>query len=133
MRQDNLESFDRVLLQIVVGLYRGDGWPEGYSVLPPAFPKFSDLSQLRDIHPMAVSAGFSMMAYYSGWQGAIVMMDGLQILSGLGDGRKTGFAPGRAPLVATGTACYVILRGPEETGSGQRRDRGWRQEDIKGI
>src|SRR3546814_1178166 len=56
MRQNNLESFDRVLLQIVVGLYRGDGWPEGYSVLPPAFTKFSDLSQMRDIHPMAVSA-----------------------------------------------------------------------------
>src|SRR3546814_9963789 len=41
------------------------------------------------------------------------MMDGIQILSGLGDGRKTRFAPGTAPLVETGTACYVILQGPE--------------------
>src|SRR3546814_19727209 len=41
------------------------------------------------------------------------MMDGIQILSGLGDGRKTRFAPGTAPLVETGTPCYVIPQGPE--------------------
>src|SRR3546814_5231797 len=40
-------------------------------------------------------------------------MEGIQILSGLGDGRNTRFAPGTALLVETGTACYVILQGPE--------------------
>ncbi len=68
-RAKALSTVDRVILATIVGLYRGDGWPEGFKRdwNPPAADAFAAVNVLWPTAPADVRDFYSLLALYPGW------------------------------------------------------------------
>ncbi|WP_448208123.1 hypothetical protein [Azospirillum sp. sgz302134] len=64
-----LSAVDRVILTTIVGLYRGDGWPEGFRRTwnPPAADAFGAVNVLWPTAPEDVRDFYRLLALYPGW------------------------------------------------------------------